>query len=53
MEAGRRGLETETRRRAGSYLVDRAKMGEEKWPKIRLKEEVRGLDRAFKEIRDR
>ena len=64
LEAGRNSLEIETRRRAGNYLEWVAEMEEERWPKICLKEELRGikngmptkwgnsLKKAFEEVGD-
>lgn len=64
MEAGRCSLEIETRRRAGNYLLEILKMGEERWPRICLMEEIRNikngypsewgrkLEKAFREVGD-
>lgn len=41
MEAGRDRLEVNNFSRAGKYLREIGKMGEERWPKICLREEVR------------
>lgn len=43
MEAGRRSVAVEARRRAGRYLLEIVKMGNARWPKICLREEIRGI----------
>lgn len=43
MEAGRHDMEAEGLKRAGRYLLDIGSMGEERWPRICLREELRGL----------
>lgn len=47
MEAGRGSVEIETRARAGKYLVEIMKMEEGRWPKICLREELRGLKNNY------
>ena len=42
-EAGERSMEVEARRRAASYIVKILEMEEERWPKICLREEIRGI----------
>ena len=42
-EAGERSLEVEARRRAASYVVKIQEMEENRWPKIFLREEIRGM----------
>lgn len=43
MEAGRSRLEIDSLRRAGKYLLDIGKMKEDRWPRLCLKEELRGI----------
>lgn len=43
MESGRHSLETETVMRAGKYLFEILRMDSHRWPKICLREEIRGL----------
>ena len=43
LEAGKRSLEIETRRRAGKYIVGILKMKKDRWPKVCLREEIRGI----------
>ena len=43
LEAGKRSIEVEAERRAGAYIVEVLKMKEGKWPKVCLKEEIRGI----------
>ena len=44
MESGRQKLEVEARWKASNYLVSILKMGDERWPKICLKEEMRNWE---------
>lgn len=43
MEAGRSGLEIGNLSRAGKYLQEIGKMSDKRWPKICLREELRGI----------
>ena len=43
LEAGKRTVEIETRRRAAKYIVEILKMKEDRWPKVFLREEIRGI----------
>ena len=43
LEAGKRSVEIETRRRAGKYIVGILKMKKDRWPKVCLREEIRGI----------
>lgn len=43
MEAGKGSLEIEARERAGNYLMQVLRMEDNRWPKICLKEELRGI----------
>lgn len=43
LEAGRRNIQVEARRRAGKYLLEILGMQDDRWPKICLREEVRGV----------
>ena len=43
LEAGKRSVELETRKRAAKYIVEISKMKEDRWPKVCLKEEIRGI----------
>lgn len=47
MEAGRHDMEVEGLKRAGRYLMDIGDMGEERWPKVCLREELRGIKNRF------
>lgn len=47
METGRASLEIESRRRAGDYLGKIAEMGDDRWPTICLKEEMRGIGNGY------
>ena len=44
MEAGKQSMEVEARRRVGEYIVKILEMGEDRWPKVCLREEIRGLE---------
>ncbi|XP_033218123.1 uncharacterized protein LOC117173592 [Belonocnema kinseyi] len=44
LESGKTKVEVEARRRAGSYLLEIMDIGEERWPKACLLEEIRGLE---------
>ena len=43
LEAGKRSVEIETRRRAAKYIVEILKMKEDRWPKVCLREEIRRI----------
>ena len=43
LEAGKRSIEIQARRRAGKYLVEVLKIKEGRWPKVCLREESRGI----------
>lgn len=43
MEAGRDRFEIDSLKRAGKYLLDIERMGEERWPRVCWREELRGL----------
>ena len=36
-------MEIETRRRAAKYIVEILKMKEDRWPKVYLRDEIRGI----------
>lgn len=42
-ESDRRKIGVQARKRAGMYIIDIAKMSDERWPKICLKEEIRNI----------
>ena len=46
LEAGRRSIEIEVRRRAGDYIIQILKMKEGRRPQICLREEVREIPRS-------
>ena len=43
LEAGKQSVEIETRRRAAKCIVEILKMKEYRWPKVCLREEIRGI----------
>ncbi|KAI4490291.1 hypothetical protein M0802_010759 [Mischocyttarus mexicanus] len=47
METGKGNLEFETRRMAGDYLLRVLRMADERWPKICLREEIRGIVNGY------
>ena len=43
LEAGKRSVEIETRKREAKYIVEMLKMKEDRWPKVCLREEIRAI----------
>ena len=46
LEAERRSMEVEMRRRASKYILEVCEMKEGRWPKICLREELRGISKG-------
>ncbi|KAI4487119.1 hypothetical protein M0802_012033 [Mischocyttarus mexicanus] len=47
IEAGKGSLELESKKRAEDYLMEILRMGDERWPKVCLKEEIRGIVNGY------